>query len=389
MDVCCARRCGATWPGALLAVALVAGCTSSPAGQPPGGQAAAPAPSGPSTPTSATAEPSSASPTTASPTATSPTATSPTGPASSAPAGDLAQVPQVAAQLQPSVVTVVVEGGNGSGVVYTADGLILTNEHVVRGNRTVQIAFADGQRVPGRVTATDPVTDLALVQAERRDLPPARFAPGLPQVGSLAVVIGSPLGFQNTVTAGVISGLHREIPGSAAQGQSLVDLIQTDAPISPGNSGGAVADATGQVVGISEAYIPPQAGAVALGFAIPAATAVDVAEQLRTTGRARHAFAGLVPAPITPAIARALRLPSTEGVIVAGVADDGPAAAAGLRPGDVLIAVDGQPTATPEDFLAALRARKPGDTITVTVRGPGRPERQVTLTLAERPDASS
>ena len=371
---------------ALLAVALVAGCTGTPS---PGGQAAAPASSSPATssPAAGADQPSATTP---APTGSTPApGTTGTGPASSAAAGGLGQVPQVAAQLQPSVVTVVTEGGNGSGVVYTADGLILTNEHVVRGNRMVQIAFADGQRAPGRVTATDPVTDLALVQSERRDLPPARFATGLPQIGSLAVVIGSPLGFQNTVTAGVISGLHREIPGSAAQGQSLVDLIQTDAPISPGNSGGAVADANGQVVGISEAYIPPQAGAVALGFAIPAATAVDVAEQLRTTGRARHAFAGLVPAPITAAIAGQLGLPSTEGVIVAGVADDGPAAAAGLRPGDVITAVDGEAARTPEDFLAALRGHKPGDTLTLTVRGPARPERQVTLTLAERPEASS
>ncbi len=375
------RRRSTPCAGGLLAMALVAGCTGTPS---PGGQAAAPATSSPGAPATETPPPSATSPTPAGSTPASPAAA-----ASPAPAGDLAQVPQVAAQLQPSVVTVVVEGGNGSGVVYTADGLILTNEHVVRGNRTVQIAFADGQRAPGRVTATDPVTDLALVQSERRGLPPARFAPGLPQIGSLAVVIGSPLGFQNTVTAGVISGLHREIPGSAAQGQSLVDLIQTDAPISPGNSGGAVADSTGQVVGISEAYIPPQAGAVALGFAIPAATAVDVAEQLRTTGRARHAFAGLVPAPITSGIASQLGLPSTEGVIVAGVADDGPAAAAGVRPGDVISAVDGEPARTPEDFLAALRGHKPGDTLTLTVRGPGRPERQVTLTLAERPEASS
>jgi len=204
-------------------------------------------------------------------------------------------VPDIAVRVQPSVVTVLVEGGNGSGVVYSADGLILTNEHVVRGNEQVQIAFADGQRVAGVVEATDPVTDLALVEVRRRDLPAAKFDTALPRVGSLAVVLGSPLGFQNTVTAGVISGLHREIPGSAAQSQSLVDLIQTDAPISPGNSGGAVVDADGEVIGISEAYIPPQAGAVALGFAIPAATAVDVADQLQKTGRARHAFAGLAP----------------------------------------------------------------------------------------------
>ena len=310
-------------------------------------------------------------------------------PPSAADAG-LAQVPEIVARLQPSVVTIIVPGGNGSGVVYTAEGLILTNEHVVRGNRDVVLAFADGQRTAGTVKATDPVSDLALVQAHRGDLPPVEFADTLPQIGSLAIVIGSPLGFQNTVTVGVISGLHREIPGSAAQGQALVDLIQTDAAVSPGNSGGAVVDATGRVVGISEAYIPPQVGAVALGFAIPATTAVDVAEQLRTAGRARHAFAGLVPAPITPAIAEELGLRgAAEGVIVAGVARGGPADRAGLRPGDVITALDGEPTRTPEEFLAALRAREPGDTVTVTVHGPRQADRKVTLTLIDRPASAS
>lgn len=302
--------------------------------------------------------------------------------------GTLERVPKVAAQLQPSVVTVIVNGGSGSGVVYSRDGLILTNEHVVRGNRNVQIAFADGQRVAATVEAVDEVTDLALVRAARRDLPPTRFQKNLPRVGSLAIVIGSPLGFQNTVTAGVISGLHREIPGSAAHGQSLVDLIQTDAPISPGNSGGAVANAAGEVIGISEAYIPPQVGAVSLGFAIPAATAVDIAEQLRRTGRASHAFIGVVPAPVTPAIAEQLGLPSNEGVIVAGLAARGPAARAGVRPGDVITAIDGEPTRTPEDLLAALRPHDPGDTLTLTIRRGG-DERRVPVTVTDRPGASS
>jgi S1-C subfamily serine protease len=154
-------------------------------------------------------------------------------------------------------VTVFTDSGLGSGVVYSKDGLIITNEHVVRGNSTVEVGFADGRRVAGTVRATDPVSDLALVEAKRTGLPAAKFQSALPRIGELAVVIGSPLGFENTATAGIISGLHRQIPGSSSSSQSLVDLIQTDAAISPGNSGGAVVNSRGEVVGISEAYIPP------------------------------------------------------------------------------------------------------------------------------------
>lgn len=304
---------------------------------------------------------------------------------SAAEGGCLAAVPGVAAKLRPSVVTVLVDGGTGSGVVFSADGLILTNEHVVRGHQDVSVSFADGQQVAGRVKAVDAVTDVALVQAERRDLPPVTFDTALPEVGSLAVVIGSPLGFENTVTAGIISGLHREIPGSASQGQSLVDLIQTDAPISPGNSGGAVVDADGEVIGISEAYIPPQAGAVSLRFAIPAATVVDVAQQLVEDGRAEHAFAGFVPAAITPEIATRLGIDTTEGVLVADTVEGGPADEAGLRRGDLITAVDSTKTPTPEDLLAALREHRPGDIVEFTVQTPGQDSRQVKVTVTDRP----
>jgi hypothetical protein len=151
-----------------------------------------------------------------------------------------------------------------------------------------------------RLVAADPITDIAVLQAGRSGPPVARFATALPQVGQSVITVGSPLGFTKTVSAGIVSGLGRAIPGAAAAGnQALVDLIQTDAAISPDNSG-ALADFTGAVIGISEAYISPQAGAVDLGFAIPAATALEVAEELRTGGRARHAFTGLPTAPASP-----------------------------------------------------------------------------------------
>lgn len=279
-----------------------------------------------------------------------------------------ADIPAIVSNLQPSVVTIFTDGGLGSGVVYSEDGLILTNEHVVRGNRQVEVGFADGQRVAGTVRATDAVSDLALVEAKRTGLPAAKFQTDLPRIGQLAVVIGSPLGFENTATAGIISGLHRQIPGSASSSQSLVDLIQTDAAISPGNSGGAVVNGRGEVIGISEAYIPPQSGAVALGFAIPAATAVKVADQLREDGTADHAFIGLGLAEITQQIAEQLGLPDTRGALALSVPEGGPAYKAGIRPGDVLIRLDGDDLATPEDLLAALRSKSPGQTATVEFR---------------------
>jgi serine protease DegQ len=293
-------------------------------------------------------------------------------------------IPDIVRRVQPSVVTIFTSQGLGSGVIWSRNGIVVTDAHVVAGATQVQIAFADGRRVNGTVKASDEVTDLAVVQADRQDLPPATFQPRLPVVGDLAVAIGSPLGFENTVTSGIISGLHRQIPGSAQQSQSLVDLIQTDAAISPGNSGGALVNGAGQVVGINEAYIPPSQGAVSIGFATPAATVVNVVQQLLRQGRAQHAFIGIQPGELTPEIAQQLGVSQTQGVVVMDVVDNGPAAKAGLRPGDVIVAVDSKQVATVEDFLAVLRPHKPGDTVTVTfLRGDA--SQSTDVTLADRP----
>jgi S1-C subfamily serine protease len=226
--------------------------------------------------------------------------------------------------------------------------------------------------------------DLALVRADRTDLPAADFATALPEVGEGAVVIGSPLGFENTVTSGIISALHRQIPGSAATSSSLVDLIQTDAAISPGNSGGALVNLRGEIIGISEAYIPPSAGAVALGFAIPAITATEVAEELLEDGTADHAFLGLGPGAITPQIAQQLGVAQNEGVVVLSVVDGGPADKAGLRPGDVLVRLDDETLRSPEDLLGALRQRDPGDEVTIEFLR-GNESQSTEATLADRP----
>jgi serine protease DegQ len=298
------------------------------------------------------------------------------------------RIPDVVEKVQPSIVTVFARsgGGNqgvGSGVIYRSDGTILTNNHVVAGATRIEVAFADGSRATGRVTATDPDTDLAVVRVDRTGLPAAHFEKSVPRIGSLAVVLGSPLGFEKTVTAGIVSGLHRQIPGSASETRALVDLIQTDAAISPGNSGGAVVDSVGSVLGISVAYVPPQQGAVAVGFAIPAATAARVADELLEHGRARHAYLGLQPGQLTPQIASELHVAS-DGVAVYAITPGGPSDKAGLRPGDVLTAVGGQELTTVEELFAALRQHEPGETVTISyVRG-GDP-RTAQVQVADRP----
>jgi len=308
-------------------------------------------------------------------------------PSAQAATGD---IPEVVRTVEPSVVTIAHDQGTGSGVIWSKDGMVVTNNHVVRVQDQVvdrvEVAFFDGRRVPGTVRATDPSTDLAVVQVDRKDLKPATFQRALPEVGELAVAVGSPLGFENTVTAGIISGLHREIPGSAQQGiRSLVDLIQTDAAISPGNSGGALVNGRGQVVGISVAYIPPEQGAVSIGFAIPAATAVDVVGDLLRTGRATHAYLGIEPAPVTREVAAQLGLDQAAGILVMNVGDGTPAAKAGLQPGDVIVRLDDKPIDTVEDLFGELRQHRPGERVTLTVVRDGR-EQQITATLADNPD---
>src|SRR5215208_5887268 len=201
-------------------------------------------------------------------------------------------VARVAAQVGPSVVQVNVQAiqltpfgaqqaqGLGSGVIYRRDGYIITNNHVVQNASEVNVAFADGSTERGEVVGADPSTEIAVVRVNRDDLPAARFAEESTTVGQLAVAIGSPSGFQSTVTEGVISGLNREVPGRFTRGQqqaALVDLIQTDAAVSPGSSGGALVDRSGEVVGINVAYLPAEeTGAESIGFAIASETETSV-----------------------------------------------------------------------------------------------------------------
>jgi serine protease DegQ len=263
------------------------------------------------------------------------------------------------------VVTIEAGDGLGSGVVWSADGLIVTDAHVVGQSTQVLVDFADGRQVTGVVQATDELSDLAVVKADRTGLTPATFGAARPAVGSLVIAIGSPLGLTKSVTTGVVSGEGRELPASSPGGHPIVDLLQTDASISPGNSGGALVDGAGKVIGIAEAYLPPQEGAVSIGFVTPSATVVAVVQQLVATGHATHAYIGLQTAPLTSQVRQQLGTAAQTGTVVLALTPGGPAASAGLERGDVIIAVDGQAVEAPEDLVADVRSHAPGDTVTV------------------------
>ena len=293
----------------------------------------------------------------------------------------------VVQQVEPSVVTIRTPQGLGSGVAYRHD-IVLTDQHVVAVNEGqpqtfshVQVSLADGTTVSGKVIGSDVATDLAVVKVSR-DLPTLTFRTSLPQQGETVLAVGSPLGFSSSVTEGIVSALGRDLPSSSTT-PPLVDLIQTDAPISPGNSGGALVDVCGHVVGINEAYIPPSAGAVSLGFATPSVVATSIADQLIRNGVAQHPFLGVNITNLTPDIARSLGTSAHQGVVVVSVVRGGPAARAGIRRGDVIVALAGHRVTDYADLLGELRTQRPGSRVPVTVNRRGQ-ERTVTVTIGSR-----
>lgn len=296
----------------------------------------------------------------------------------------LATVPEVVDKVSPSVVTVRVPGkGLGSGVVYRKNGLIVTNEHVVHGSQKVEVVFADGTQSGGTVLATDPATDLAVLRVDRKNLPVPKYAESLPEVGELAVAIGTPLGFETSVTAGVVSAVGRAIPGSVREGEeALVNLIQTDAAISPGNSGGALVDGSGTVIGINDAYLPPKTGAVSIGFAIPSTTVTYIVDQLLKDGTAAHPYLGVALQKLTPRLRKALNISAEQGVAILEVKEGSPAAEAGLRPGDVIIKFAGRDISSVASVLGALRSTKPGQKVPMTVKRDGKSVK-VTVTIGK------
>lgn len=308
-------------------------------------------------------------------------------------------VTDVAADVAPSVVQVNVQGsgsaasgtqesrGQGSGVIYRENGYIITNNHVVAGADQVEISLADGTTEPARVVGTDEYTDLAVVKVDRQGLPAAEFAESSGLVpGQLAVAIGNPSGFESTVTSGVISGLGREIPSRFTGGPqpALVDLIQTDAAISPGSSGGALANVSGQVVGINAAYLPPsRTGAVNIGFAIPSDTATSVADQLIEDGEAVQPYLGLSLADLTPQVAERFSIEAEQGALVTGRDPDGPLAGSDISQGSVITAIGSKQVESAAGLISALREYQPGDEVTLTVLN-NSDRQEITVELGER-----
>jgi S1-C subfamily serine protease len=248
--------------------------------------------------------------------------------------------------------------GGGSGVVIAPDGYVLTNSHVVHGATRLEVTLADGRSFPAQLVGDDPSTDLAVVRIGATGLPVAELGDSdRLRVGQLVIAIGNPLGFQATVTAGVVSALGRSLRGQ--DGRLIEGIVQTDAALNPGNSGGPLVDSRGRVVGINTAVIR---GAQGLAFAVPANTARWVAGLLIHEGRVRRAFLGIAGEPrrLHAAVARELGIGDGRGIGVLQVTPDSPASRAGLRPGDVLVSLGGEPTRSVGDVQRYL-SRVPVD----------------------------
>jgi serine protease Do len=288
-----------------------------------------------------------------------------------------ANVVRIARQVSPAVVSVAqLDGGSGSGIIVRPDGVILTNAHVVGMSRTVRVGLADGRRLEGRVVGRDPALDVAVVRIEAANLPvaPTGDSDRL-EVGQTAIAIGNPLGLERTVTTGVVSAVNR-----SPRGISLDGLIQTDAAISPGNSGGPLLDSRGRVIGINTAVLR---GAQGLGFAVPINLAQNVAEQILSTGRVVRSFLGVEYRDVEPEMAEQFRLSAREGIIVVSVSPDTPAERAGIQRGDIITAIDETPIKQGGDLRRILRDRRPGDNVRVTVVRMGGGTRTLTAELAE------
>ncbi len=245
----------------------------------------------------------------------------------------------------------------GSGVIVSADGYILTNHHVVEAADEIQVAVADGRTMPAKVVGSDPETDLAVLKVEHAPLPAITFAKlDTLRVGDVVLAIGNPFGVGQTVTMGIVSALGRSHLGI----NTFENYIQTDAAINPGNSGGALVDGAGNLVGVNTAIFSRSGGNLGIGFAIPVSIVRQVMEQIISHGAVTRGWVGIEVQEINPEIAESFGLKSTDGALIAGVLRGGPADRAGIRPGDVLVAVNGKPVVDSVSLLNLIADLPPG-----------------------------
>jgi len=287
--------------------------------------------------------------------------------------GDRAQQPQ-----QPQT-------GLGSGVIVSADGYLLTNNHVIENADDIEVQLADGRQAKARLVGTDPDSDLAVLKVELERLPTVAFGNAdQVQVGDVVLAIGNPFGVGQTVTSGIISALGRNQLGI----NTFENFIQTDAAINPGNSGGALVDVAGNLLGINTAIYSRSGGSLGIGFAIPVSTARLVMEGLIRDGQVTRGWIGVEPRDLTPEIAQTLNLPIKEGVLITGVLQSGPASAGGLRPGDVVVKVAGTPVANTTQLLNAVAALRPQASAVIGVQR-GDSTIDINVTVAQRPKAQA
>jgi S1-C subfamily serine protease len=276
----------------------------------------------------------------------------------------------------------------GSGVIIRSDGIILTNSHVISGADKIVVTLGK-EKLPATVVGADKDSDIAVIRVDRNDLPAAKLgSAGRLEVGELAVAIGSPFGFQRSVTAGVISALNRKvtISGEAEGPRTYTNLIQTDAAINPGNSGGALINEKGEVVGINTLIYSTNGVSQGVGFAIPVEDAQSVARDILRNGRANHPFIGIEGQTVDPIVAEDRNLKVNQGALVLGVSAGGPAEMAGVRVGDVITAFDNTAIGGMEDLMGAVRQSKIDRPVDMLIDRGGR-EKTLSIAPSARPDS--
>jgi Do/DeqQ family serine protease len=271
--------------------------------------------------------------------------------------------------------------GLGSGVIVSADGYLLTNNHVIEGASDIEVQLADGRQAQAKLVGTDPETDVAVLKIALDKLPVIRLADVRNlQVGDVVLAIGNPFNVGQTVTSGIVSALGRNQLGI----NTFENFIQTDAAINPGNSGGALVDVNGSLVGINTAIFSRTGGSLGIGFAIPADTAQQVMDSLIREGKVTRGWIGVEPRDLTPEFAENFKLPITHGVLITGVLQDGPASKGGMRPGDVVIKVGETAVSNTAQLLNAVAALKPKSDAVIGVQR-GDKKLELKVRVAQRP----